>query len=321
MSEQQEKSGRPMKYPEISSTRHLRNSGRELLGHRLFATEKRDGSNVHFWWSGEPCDSYDCPDDHIRISSRYKTQASGDITTVVKSTREWAGIVRLVSENQSWNIFCELIYGKNQQGDPAYGPTKIEPPHYVPHLVLFDIATVDEEGRYQFLTYNFVHQQGYHFKIPVVRLVGEGRFSELEGESEVDYTTWIAKLLKWCKHHRREGVVVKCYDLISQTWTDQHGQNHTAKSQIFVKEKIDLPEKPEIVIQSDGAIILPPLADSEVYGAIDKVFADFGLDFLKDKSKAMPKFVEYLTLEARKHDCSIPNRKLYEYYITYLGSK
>src|SRR2546427_10930226 len=52
---------RAFRYPELNGLIHLPNDGRALLGHRLYATEKRDGSNIHFW-----VDQYQ----NVRITSR-----------------------------------------------------------------------------------------------------------------------------------------------------------------------------------------------------------------------------------------------------------
>lgn len=83
-----------------------------------------------------------------------------------------------------------------------------------------------------------------------------------------------------------------------------------------------MPERPKFVHSSNKNPQLPPLPDSEIYGAIDKVLADYGMDFLRDKRQAMPKVAEYVQYECKKHLCSLPKGSpLYSFYMTYLAAK
>lgn len=307
---------RPLHYPDLDSIRQLRNSGRELLGTFLYATEKRDGSNMTIWVREFPNDLPYASGVVIQISSRNTTYycltcqkvwgnkeehvtktghtefipdiAESTLNSRVKQAKSWKGVEQMLKDNPTWVVFAESI--------PAgRGPTRIEPAHKNTDLVVFDIW---EGGR--FFSYNFLYQQCYHYKVPVVKLIGQGTFSSIE-----QLNMWVKDLLGWSRRHRREGVVIKAYG---------------AETQVFAKEKIDMPERPKFVHSSDRGVELPPLPDSEIYGAIDKVFADNGIEFLRDKTKAMPTIARYVEYEAKKHLCRSP-RNMYSYYVTYLAGK
>src|SRR5712664_4429412 len=159
---------RPMKYPELPSTQHLRATGREFLGHRIYATEKRDGANIHLWAEvvetvPEDVNLEKLPSDMYLIhwedvafhgdisaakkaeflkvhdSSRNMDEASPDFQNMVRTNQDFKKYVHMLAENPNFNIFVEYV--------PAgMGPTRIEPKHKVARLVLFDIATMDKEG-------------------------------------------------------------------------------------------------------------------------------------------------------------------------------
>lgn len=317
---------RPLRYPELSSTEHLRARGREFLGHRIYATEKRDGANIHLWaerlgameamtipkddpdiyvlhysdiaFHGDDSSKLESLYMKIHISSRNMDDASEDMKNMVKATPDLKSYIHMLAENPNFNIFVEFV--------PAgLGPTRIEPRHKVGRLVLFDIAVVGKEvPNYSFFPYTFLYQLAKHHKVPIVKLLGDGRFPTME-----EYKSWIDEMLKYCKRHRREGVVVKCYD---------------TEPQVYAKEKTDMPPRPKFSKTVEGGVVLPSLPDSEVNGAINKVFADFGREFILDKTKAMPKIAEYVNIEARKHMC-VPPKNIYQYYLaayrTYAGSE
>lgn len=309
---------RPLKYPDLDSIRQLRNSGRELLGTFLYATEKRDGSNITIWTRNFPNDLPYASGVVTQISSRNTTYycltcqkvwgdkeehvtktghtefipdiAEHTLENRVKSALPFSGITQMLKDNPTWVVFAESI--------PAgRGPTRIEPAHKYQNLVVFDIW---EGGR--FFSYNFLYQQCYHYHVPVVKLIGQGTFESMD-----TLGLWVKDMLAYSKRHRREGVVIKAYG---------------ADTQVFAKEKIDMPERPKFTHSGGQNVELPPLPDSEIYGAIDKVLTDYGMDFLRDKRQAMPKVAEYVQYECKKHLCSLPKGSpLYSFYINFLAAK
>ena len=89
---------------------------------------------------------------------------------------------------------------------------------------------------------------------------------------------------------------------------------------IFIKEKLDTQKLDKIpkTIES-GKVQLPPLPESEIYGAIAKAHTDLGnFDFL-DKSKSMPLIAKYVNEEAKKHMCEHKGN-LFSYYTLYCDS-
>src|SRR5439155_5552903 len=139
--------------------------------------------------------------------------------------------------------------------------------HKVARLVLFDVAISSKfyvqenptkDMTYTDVPYTMLYQLAKHHKVPIVELLGDGRFSTLE-----ELKSWIGEMLKWCKRHRREGVVIKCFD---------------TEPQVYSKEKIDMPKRPKFSKTVGGGVVLPPLPDSEVNGALNKLFADFGYE-------------------------------------------
>lgn len=311
------KGGRPLRYPELDGAISLFNKGREMLGSLLYATEKRDGSNIHFWLKdGEvritsrngPTECLECGfssvgDDNIKIHKEKTghSKTRGDsiekgLRERIPKLKEFKSIQLMLKENPSWNIFCEYV-------PDGRGPTKIEPAHKIATLTLFDIAIPAKENNFyknrgfEFFPYRYLHQQAIHYRIPVVKLYGEGEFATME-----TYEKWVVDLLKYSRRHKREGVVIKKY----------------TKPQIFIKEKVDLPKRAPIQHFDVTSPILPPLPESEIFGAIDKVFADNGMDFMRDKSKAMPEIVKYVRLEAQKHQMNMPTGALFKYYTDFM---
>ncbi len=294
------------RYPELNSLRHLRNGGREFLGRRTYITEKRDGANIKltaelipdlvgeyvlhyedFAFHGDAPGAYGAAlTMNVNIGSRNKDDATPKFKHWVKQTPEFKKYVHMLAENPKWTIFVEYV--------PAgRGPTRIEPVHKKASLVLFDVFVGD-----QFLPYTYLYQQSVHYRIPIVKLVGE-LYPKSMGEIEEarDFG------LKWARRHRREGVVIKAY-------AEDAGQQY-----VFFKEKIDMPAKPPLDRPKSPGIDIPVLPDTEVYGAIAKYDADIGI--ILQNQKDMPGIVKYVQEEARKHIMRAPG-DIYRYYKHYL---
>jgi len=144
------------------------------------------------------------------------------------------------------------------------------------------------------MPYNWVYQVGYHYKIPVVPIV-----DEFVPETMIEIDEKIEAVKKWCKRHRREGVVGK----------DYHNQT-------FFKEKIDLPKRPKIKRPGDARPQYPPMPEERVLRALQHALDEVGEENWKDKRVAMPVVARHIAAEAEEHNYSRPNN-FYSYYVNY----
>lgn len=265
------------KYYELEATRNLKNEGREFLGNLICVQEKRDGENVSMWLDD---------DDGLRVSSHNLEEASKDIISRLYKTPEYDKALALLEDerinyNNNYILYGELL--------KTVSPTRIEPKRKTIHWILFDIFDCNS-GRY--LDYTLVFQKAYHFKIPVVKMVGE--FVPLSPE---ELSTKIEEYKKWCKKHRREGIVIKDYH-----------------NQIFAKEKIDLPKRDKIKKVSREQINYPSMPEEKILRALQHALDIVGEENWKDKSKSMPQVALQMATEAREHNFSVP-RNIYEIYL------
>lgn len=331
-------------YMSLERTEMLRAGGREMLGKILYWTEKRDGSNISVWLSpdvelgGKELDTVSVggQDYKVVISSRNQKVAAGSFANLLRSLPEYNKVVEYLKEFPKTVVFGELV-------SAGHTPARCEPVHKRASYSVFDIYDREfdvKSGR--FLSYNAMYQQMYHFKVPTVKLVGITRHTKLhmteEEKARVDkeklfdlfdsrsgykkaviegndmdssvvdgdsYYYICELMIRWAKVHRREGVVVKAFDGLEP---------------IYVKEKIDLPRRVKVrSVSQEQGVQLPPLPMSEVMGAINKVHVDNGDDFIMDKSKAMPAIARAIGEECKKHLCSQPTGKIFEYYLEYVG--
>ena len=270
-----------IKYPELNNIVNLYPNQEILLGREIIYQEKIDGSNIGCYLD----DKY-----NVHIRSRNLVDASEDFQKIFLETEEHDKIKELLtSMRDDWNdecvIFGELlIKGKS--------PTRTEF-HVKNEFIAFDIWS-SKIG--DFIPYTLVYQYTYHFKLPIVDLYGTSKHSNIESLYK-----FRDEMLELAKENGKEGVVGKTFE-----------KNHKFK---YFKEKLDYPpiykRRREI---DDGKPILPPLSESEIFGALDKVLVDLGIVKFKDKSIAMPLFAKYVIIEQNKHHCSKPNKKLFGYY-------
>jgi len=264
------------KYSDLEPVKRLRNEGRELIGKVVLFTEKRDGENVSIWLD---------KDDAIRVSSHNLEKADDNIVNRFMNTPEYRKACELLFNereyNKNWVLYGELLKG--------ISPTRIEPRRKHIHWVLFDMRNM-ETGK--FADYSYVYQMGYHFKIPVVNTVGEILVESVEHLQSV-----VAGALKWCRRHRREGVVGKCYG-----------------DDIFFKEKIDLPKRPKFDRPQKSQIQLPEMPPEKVFRALQHAYDEIGADNWLNKAVAMPAAVKHINVEAIEHNYS-PPKNIYQYYI------
>ena len=262
------------KYTDLEPIRRLRYEGRELLGNRILLTEKRDGSNISLWLDENK---------QIRISSHNLEVADNSLQNSMKSMPEYPKIVELLNDEYQGNIvvYGELLY--------CVGPTRIEPKRKNRHWILFDVYDCDAQ---RYMPYNWVYQLAYHYKIPVVDIV-----DDFIPESDGELFAHIEEAKKWCKRHRREGVVGKDYH-----------------NQVFFKEKIDLPKRPKLKDPNQVKPQYPPMPEEKIMRALMHSFDEVGEENWKDVKIAMPIVARHISTEAREHFYEVP-KNLYRYYI------
>jgi hypothetical protein len=103
--------------------------------------------------------------------------------------------------------------------------------------------------------------------------------------------------LKWCRRHRREGIVGKDYT-----------------NQVFFKEKINLPKLPKMRVPQKEQIQYPPMPEDRILRALQHAFDEVGEQNRADKSKAMPAVAKHMAAEGREHNFATP-RNIYEIYL------
>jgi hypothetical protein len=261
-------------YFDLEPIRRLRNEGRELLGKTVTLTEKRDGENVSAWLdkNGGVC-----------ISSHNQCQASQDIINRFKETNEYHKVKLLLKSEIEYHKEY-VLYGELLK---EVGPTRIEPKRKKIQWVLFD-AWDRTENRY--ISYTQLYQLAYHYKLPLVRAVDFFVPCSME-----ELNAKITLMMKWCRKHRREGIVGKDYD-----------------NQIFFKEKIDLPKLPKI--PRDPQVQLPPMTQEKIIRALQHAFDEVGEANWKDTKIAMPIVAKHFSIEAKEHNFATP-RNMYQLWI------
>jgi hypothetical protein len=265
------------RYMELEPIKRLDNEGRELLGKEIYITIKRDGENVPIWLDET---------DQVHISSHNNEVADNDIQSRFKATPEYKKAVELLlDEKNQWHNDC-ILYGELLK---LVSPTRIEPKRKRTHWILFDIYS-KTEGKY--MDYTLIYQKAYHFKIPIVGLldvIAPKSLEELE-EKIVGYK-------KWCKSHKKEGIVGKCYS-----------------DNIYFKEKIDLPKKPKLEKPQKSEIVYPPMPQDRIDRAIQHAIDQVGVDNWKIVKIAMPIVAVQLETEGREHFFNTP-RNMYQIYL------
>lgn len=266
-----------IKYPELDRILLLKPNPHVLLGKEIYWTVKEDGSNIGAYLNEK---------DEVCFRSRNMDEASEQFYTYLKSTDEYEPIRELLLDARQWNdeyvIFGELLVkGKSPTRIQRYDRTQ---------FIVFDIWS--NKGK-AFYNYTKVHQECYHFGLPIVELLGTCRVSTIDKLLEFKDT-----ILEKTKGMKKEGCVGK-------TWFKD--------GFIYFKEKHDTPMIERLPrVEEDGKIILPILPDSEIYGAIEKARTDLGSQF-KEIKVAMPVIAKYISDEAKKHNCQNP-KNLFNYY-------
>ena len=273
------------KYHKLVAIRNLRYEGRELLGKKLLITEMRDGECVNPWLNTEG---------NVVIGSRGQPVAASDIQNRMKSTPEWERVQDMLKSEKADYGSNLIPYGELLK---HVSPTRIEPKRKHIHWILFDIWDMDAE---RWLGYNRVYQYGHKYKIPVVKLFEIAICNTMEELSEM-----IDGHLKWCKRHRREGIVIKCMKAY-----DQHDIHPWA----YAKAKIDLPKQVKIRRSNENKTHYPPMPDEKIMSAIRQAYQSLeNPDDWRNVSIAMPLVARYISTEAREHNYNVPHNMYYIY--------
>ena len=265
------------KYTNLERHNQLRNEGRELLGEHIIYTVKRDGENVSLWLNENK---------EVIISSHRQETADSNIQSRMKATPEYDRVVELLNDEYSGNI---VVYGELLK---TVSPTRIEPRRKHLHWILFDVWDCVDE---RYLPYNLVYQLAYHYRIPVVEIVDEH-----QPMSMTELTDKIDEMKKWCRRHRREGVV---------------GKVHNSKEgvQIFFKEKIDLPKRKKLDKENQNQSHYPPMPEEKILRALLHAFNEVGEENWRKVKIAMPVVARHVSTEAREHNYNVP-KNIFSYY-------
>lgn len=295
-------------YTDLEPIVRLRNRGRELLGKIIDWIEKRDGENVSNWLE-ESIEEVPLPFINTRnfdrtnnvwwkpkISSHNQIEADLDIKNRMEQTPEYEKIVDLlVTERREYNKHF-IAYGELMK---TVSPTRIERNKKYIYWVLFDIYDLDAQ---RYLNYEQIYQLAYNYHIPVVRRLTQTIPSSLE-----DLEKQVKEMKKWCRRHRREGVVLKCYS-----------------DQIFAKEKINLPKRPKFEHFKQGEIQYPPMDEHTIMKALqhskDELLENHTIESWLDKKIIMPIIVKQFSVEGREHNFSTPHN-LYQIYLETLNDE
>lgn len=181
-----------VKYLDLESLRRLRNEGRELLGKRIDWEEKRDGE----------CTSLMMGENETWIISSHNQEiADDDIKNRFMATPEFPKLQDLLITEYSQYGKNYISYGELLK---TVSPTRIERNKKHIHWIMFDIYDFNEK---RYLNYEQLYKLAYDYHIPVVR-----RLTQSIPKDMYDLNISVENMLKWCKRHRREGVVLKVFN-------------------------------------------------------------------------------------------------------------
>ncbi len=269
-----------IKYPHLNRIAMLYPGPGIILGEELLWQPKWDGSNVRFYLDNE---------NNVCMGSRNMPIASEDMLATAHSIPHLIdNVTDLLQDAKNWNdsyaLFGELM-------KVGRSPTRLTT-YNEPSFVAFDLYSAKLS---KFVNYTALHQQCCHSNIPCIDVKVITRHTDID-----ELYAYRDKMLR--ENQDIEGFVIKTYD------------SKYSIGMLAVKEKHDTVKLDKIPRDiKDGLPKLPPLPDSEIYGAIDKVIADIGIEQFKDIKIAMPLVAQYVNTEAKKHFNS-PPRSVFTYY-------
>lgn len=279
-----------IKYPHIDYLHQLVPNPHIMLGRKLYIQAKEDGSNTGLYLNDE---------DKICIRSRNMDDASFDMYNTFANTGVKERLMDLLLSAREWGdeyvVFAEMNPAKKS-------PTRLKV-YKEPLFVIFDIYSQKEGG---FMKYEKAYQEAHHAHIPFVELYGTCNFGKLENLEE-----HLKEHLQTSLDNTMEGVVVKTWE-----WKPEERElYHIKNNMLLFKDKIDYPKVAKVAPTGDYQTPeIPYLPDSEIWGAIDKVIADKGLEVMGNIRTAMPLIAQYVSTECKQHNCKSPPA-LHKYYL------
>lgn len=275
-------------YPELDRIALLYPGPQILLGRDIYWTEKRDGSQLRVWLENGK----------VRMMTRHM-EANEQFAAAYLATPQAAMVEELLREHSgeasssaSDFNFQPVVFGELLM--KGRSPARFER-HDQNEFVVFDVFSRKSNS---FLPFTAAYQTCYHFNVPFVTAWALTRHATL-----ADLEVMRGQMMQKAASEGREGVVLKAY----------------GETCLFAKEKLDTP-KVERVERDMSVPRLPPLPDSEVFGAIAKAHADLGEAFF-DKRQGMPLVARYVGEECDKHQCGKPTIKLYDAYAQYVSDR
>lgn len=268
------------KYPHVEYLEHIRPDPHLVLGRRIDWTLKEDGSN---------CGIYLNEKDEMIVRSRNTDACDDAMLESFKRTGLYEAAEESLFSARQWGmdyvIFGELM-------TRGRSPTRIKI-YDKDDFKVFDIFTETPIGDSEYMNYVRMVQECNHAGLPFVEHLGASISKSMDHLNDK-----ISELMTLCRETRQEGVVGKLYDL-----------------GIFFKAKTDTPPmKLFIPDEEDGKVILPPLADSDLFGAIEKVRESTGNEAFLDKRLVMPMIARAVSEECASHYRSKPLTGLFEAY-------
>ena len=319
------------RYESLEPIKRLLHDGREMVGQTVSITEKRDGENVSLWITSIGTEAEEnrkagLPDPlkgttiAYQIASHNMEEAGDDIKNRLQETPEFKRVLELLANEEFQYGHHWIVYGELIKKGPS--PTRIEPSHKISRWVLFDIWDVDN-GKW--LTYTQVYQFAFHARAPVVKEVGQfipKTYEELIAKRD--------EMLKWCRRHKREGIIFKVYDrpeeykclsclyIGKKTPCERCGSEKVAPlgSQIFAKEKVDIPKREKLEVPKKEEILLPEMPPERILRALQHAWDEVGSseEVWKNKAITMPVVVKHLNVEGREHNFA-PPRNPFQIYM------
>lgn len=261
-----------IKYPSLTTISRLYPNPEILLGKSILWERKYDGSNIRLYLD---------KDDNLQCGSRNQEMASEDIVASLFCTG-YADSIRelLLDEKYTWQnesiVFAELL-------SKGKSPTRIEM-HANDDIVIFDIHGSDRRWKSYLNLYKKCHQ----FGLPIVETLGSSHHASMQSIYK-----FRDEMLLVCKSRNIEGIVGKTHCLLG------------TEIPLQFKEKLDMSSyMKKLSIRKEEKTFLPPLPYSEIMGAIEKVYADIGLEKFRDVRIAMSLCAQYINEESKKHFCA-----------------
>jgi hypothetical protein len=313
------------KYEDLEPIKRLLHDGREMLGQTVSISEKRDGENVSLWIVEDGIEGIVTTLNNQqtirhKIASHNMKDADDDIKKRLMETKEFSSVLELLQEEKFKYGHDYIVYGELIKKGAS--PTRIEPVHKHSHWVLFDIWDATN-GKW--LEYTQVYQFAFHARAPIVKEIDRfipKNMDELMAKRDA--------MLKWCRRHKREGVIFKVYSrpeeykclnclYIGKTKPCERCRSEktvSLGSQVFAKEKIDIPKREKLKIPKKEEIQLPPMPPDRILRALQHSYDELINSFLtesntpeqlwKNKALAMPIIVKHFNVEGREHNFAPP---------------